>query len=152
MDLNLDGPAFPSATSSASHTSSHCTLSAGSALTTRHKVPNSSLMLFFLQKSHVQLVRFVSTDDKAKIRVRWEAARGDLIREWERRHRKAVKSQQRLGGEQVDECWPLSSVSTLWCSASFMLLEFSEMFHHTFSLIYQCTKADLYRKELKYFT
>jgi hypothetical protein len=35
-------------------------------------------------------------------RARWEAACGELTREWKRRHREAVKSRRRRGGEQVE--------------------------------------------------
>ncbi|KAH9964306.1 hypothetical protein BJV74DRAFT_799681 [Russula compacta] len=43
-------------------------------------------------------VMFARTDDEAQIRARWEAARGELTREWKRRHREAVKSRRRRGG------------------------------------------------------
>jgi hypothetical protein len=43
-------------------------------------------------------VKFARTEDETQIRARWEAARGELTREWKRRHREAVKSQRRRGG------------------------------------------------------
>jgi hypothetical protein len=48
-------------------------------------------------------VNFGRADDEAQIRARWEAARGELTREWKRRHREAVKSRRRRGGgERVE--------------------------------------------------
>jgi hypothetical protein len=50
-------------------------------------------------------VKFARTEDETQIRARWEAARGELTREWKRRHREAVKSRRRRGGgggERVD--------------------------------------------------
>jgi hypothetical protein len=41
---------------------------------------------------------FARTEDETQIRARWEAARGELTREWKRRHREAVKSRRRRGG------------------------------------------------------
>ncbi|KAF8489972.1 hypothetical protein F5888DRAFT_1808403 [Russula emetica] len=43
-------------------------------------------------------VKFARTEDETQIRARWEAARGELTREWKRRHREAVKSRRRRGG------------------------------------------------------
>ena len=100
MDLNQDAPAFPSATVSAPVATS--SRSALSAPITQHKALDPSLPLFFPQKGHVQMVRFARTEDEEVIRARWEAARGELTREWKRRHREAVKSRRRRGGEQVE--------------------------------------------------
>jgi hypothetical protein len=43
-------------------------------------------------------VKFGRTEDEGQIRERWEAVRGELTREWKRRHREAVKSRRRRGG------------------------------------------------------
>ena len=98
LELNQDAPAFPS-TAVSVPTSSRSALSAPIA---QHKALDPSLPLFFPQKGHVQMVRFARTEDEAVIRARWEAARGELTREWKRRHREAVKSRRRRGGEQVE--------------------------------------------------
>ena len=94
MDLDLDGPAFPHTAATSSRTAPSIAVA-----TTQHKVFDSSLPLFFPQKGHVRRVKFARTDDEAEIRARWEVARGELTREWKRRHREAVKSRKRRGGE-----------------------------------------------------
>lgn len=97
MDLNLDEPALPNAAPSI--------LSAPSVVaapTTQHGSLDASLPFFFPQKDQVRRVGFVRTEDEAQIRARWEAARGELTREWKRRHREAVKSRRRRGGERVE--------------------------------------------------
>lgn len=98
MDLNLDEPAFPNAAATTS------TRSAPSFAvpTSQNKVFDSSLPFFFPPKGHVRRVKFARTEDEAEIRARWEAARGELTREWKRRHREAVKSRRRRGGERVE--------------------------------------------------
>jgi len=72
---------------------------------------DTTLPFFFPQTSkgsgHARnvKVKFARTEDEAQIRARWEAARGELTREWKRRHREAVKSRRRRGGgggERVD--------------------------------------------------
>jgi hypothetical protein len=65
MDLNPDEPTSPSAATSAPV--------AMSGLTTQQKALDLSLPLFFPQKGHVQMVRFVGTEDNAGIRAHWEA-------------------------------------------------------------------------------
>ncbi|KAH8997095.1 hypothetical protein EDB86DRAFT_3153477 [Lactarius hatsudake] len=72
------------------------------APTTQHGSLDASLPFFFPQKGQVRRVGFVRTEDEAQIRARWEAARGELTREWKRRHREAVKSRRRRGGERVE--------------------------------------------------
>ncbi|KAH9166654.1 hypothetical protein EDB89DRAFT_2075593 [Lactarius sanguifluus] len=77
MDLNLDEPALPNAAPSI--------LSAPSfvaAPTTQHGSLDASLPFFFPQNGQVRRVGFVRTEDEAQIRARWEAARGELTREW----------------------------------------------------------------------
>jgi hypothetical protein len=102
MDLHLDEPTFPNTAATAPMaTSSRSALSAA-VLTMQHKALDSSLPFFFPQKGHVQRVKFARTEDEAEIRARWEVARGELTREWKRRHREAVKSRRRRGGEQVE--------------------------------------------------
>jgi hypothetical protein len=98
MDLNLDDPAFPSTAATAS---SRIAPSVATP-TTQHTVFDSSLPFFFPLKGHVRRVNFARTEDEAQIRARWEAARGELTREWKRRHREAVKSRRRRGGERVE--------------------------------------------------
>jgi len=74
---------------------------------TRQSKTNSldtTLPFFFPQTSkgggHARnvKVKFARTEDETQIRARWEAARGELTREWKRRHREAVKSRRRRGG------------------------------------------------------
>ena len=102
MDLHLDEPTFPSAAAAAPlATSSRSALSA-TVLATQHKALDSSLPFFFPQKGHVQRVEFTRTEDEEEIRARWEVARGELTQEWKRRHREAVKSRRRRGGERVE--------------------------------------------------
>ncbi|KAN0127685.1 hypothetical protein V8E53_014525 [Lactarius tabidus] len=102
MDMHLDEPTFPNTAATAPvATSSRSALSAA-VLTTQHKALDSSLPFFFPQKSHVQRVKFARTEDETEIRARWEAARGELTQEWKRRHREAVKSRRRRGGERVE--------------------------------------------------
>lgn len=65
---------------------------------------DTTLPFFFPQTSkgagHARnvKVKFARTEDETQIRARWEAARGELTREWKRRHREAVKSRRRRGG------------------------------------------------------
>ncbi len=69
---------------------------------------DTTLPFFFPQTSNNVRVKFARTEDEAQIRARWEAARGELTRDWKRRHREAVKSQRRRrgggggGGERVE--------------------------------------------------
>ena len=97
----MDEPAFSSAASPPLATSSRSVLSSA-VFTTQHKALDSSLPFFFPQKGHVQRVKFTRTEDEEEIRARWEVARGELTREWKRRHREAVKSRRRRGGERVE--------------------------------------------------
>ncbi|KAH9040313.1 hypothetical protein EDB83DRAFT_2524312 [Lactarius deliciosus] len=98
MDLNQDGPALPNAAPSILGAPSVV-----AAPTTHHgRSLDASLPFFFPQKGQVRRVAFVRTEDEAQIRARWEAARGELTREWKRRHREAVKSRRRRGGERVE--------------------------------------------------
>ena len=102
MDLHMDEPAFSSAAAPAPLATSSRSVLSATVLTTQHKALDSSLPLFFPQKDHVQRVKFTRTEDEEEIRARWEAARGELTREWKRRHREAVKSRRRRGGERVE--------------------------------------------------
>ena len=65
------------------------------------KALDASLPFFFPQSSHAKgpvcKVEFRRTEDEARIRERWESVRGELTREWKRRHREAVKSRRRRG-------------------------------------------------------
>ncbi|KAI9440989.1 hypothetical protein H4582DRAFT_1940792 [Lactarius indigo] len=97
MDLNLDEPDFPTAAAPI-----RSAPSVTAPQTTQHGALDSSLPFFFPQKGQVRRVGFVRTEDEAQIRARWEAARGELTREWKRRHREAVKSRRRRGGERVE--------------------------------------------------
>ncbi|KAF8260424.1 hypothetical protein EI94DRAFT_1811743 [Lactarius quietus] len=63
---------------------------------------DSSLPFIFAQKGHVQMISFAWTEDEAEIRACWEVARGELTREWKRRHREAVKSRRRGGAERFE--------------------------------------------------
>lgn len=42
--------------------------------------------------------RFCRTQTSEEIRQRWEAQKGELTRDWKRRHREALKSRGRRGG------------------------------------------------------
>ncbi|KAI9448860.1 hypothetical protein BJY52DRAFT_1428421 [Lactarius psammicola] len=102
MDLNLNEPAFPNAAAPAPVATSSRSAASITVPTTQHRALDSSLPFFFPQKGQVRGVRFARTEDEVQIRARWEAARGELTREWKRRHREAVKSRRRRGGERVD--------------------------------------------------
>ena len=86
MELNLNEPPFPSIAIFVPVATSSRSVLSTSAPTAEHKARNSSLQFFFLQKGHVQRVRFARTVDEAEICVRWEAACGELTREWKCRH------------------------------------------------------------------
>lgn len=109
MDLNLDSPSCPSNVVSVSVAKpSH---SAHSARMTQHKALDTSLLLFFPRKGHVR-----------NCQVRTHRRRGgnpctlecSVWREWKRWHRESGKSQQRRVVSRLNECWPLSSVRTLF--------------------------------------
>lgn len=102
MDLNLDEPVFPNVAAPDPVATSSRSVLSPALLTMQHKALHSSLPFFFPREGHVQRVRFVRTEDETEIRARWEAARGELTREWKRRHREAVKSRRRRGGERVE--------------------------------------------------
>jgi len=116
LDLGLDEFAFPHNGSwPASASTSDPTITMRPAATpvpTRQSKANTldtTLPFFFPQTSkggdyarNVK-VKFVRTEDETQIRARWEAACGELTREWKRRHREAVKSWRRRGrGERVE--------------------------------------------------
>ncbi|KAF8268854.1 hypothetical protein EI94DRAFT_1097109 [Lactarius quietus] len=84
MDMNLHAAA-PAPVATSSH-------SVPLTAVPQHKALDSSLPFFFPQNGHGQRISFARTEDEAEIRARWEAARGELTREWKRRHREAVKS------------------------------------------------------------
>lgn len=42
--------------------------------------------------------KFCRTETSDEIRQRWEAQKGELTRDWKRRHREAIKSRRRRGG------------------------------------------------------
>ena len=116
LDLDLDEPAFanngptPVYISASDPTTTTARPAATPAHTEQSKVQSldTTLPLFFPQTSttnskgsgHARNVKvnFARTEDEAQIRARWEAARGELTREWKRRHREAVKSRRRRGG------------------------------------------------------
>ena len=97
MGIDLNEPAFPNAPVTFNRS-----VPSASTPTTNHRVFDSLLPFSFPQKGHVQSVELVRTDDEARIRARWKAARGDLTQEWKRWHREAVKSRRRQGGERVE--------------------------------------------------
>ena len=99
VELNLSEPAFPSMFNFVPEATSGRSGLSTSTPTAEHKALDSSLPFFFLQKGHVQRVRFARMVDEADICVRWEVARGKLTREWKCWHWKAVKSQRRRGGK-----------------------------------------------------
>ena len=49
-----------------------------------------------------QSTEFYRTESNEEIVKRWEEAKGDLTRDWKRRHREAVKSRRRRGGVDLD--------------------------------------------------
>ena len=49
-----------------------------------------------------QSTGFYRTESSEEILKRWEEAKGDLTRDWKRRHREAVKSRRRRGGVDGD--------------------------------------------------
>jgi hypothetical protein len=110
LDLDLDEPAFaPNGPSPAAISASDPTTTAlpkTSAPTQQSKAYSldATLPFFFPQSSskgghaHNFKVKFARTEGEAQIRARWEAERGELTREWKRRHREAVKSRRRRGG------------------------------------------------------
>lgn len=49
-----------------------------------------------------QSTRFYRTESNEEIVKRWEGVKGDLTRDWKRRHREAVKSRKRRGGIDGD--------------------------------------------------
>jgi hypothetical protein len=111
LDLDLDEPAFaPNGPSPAAISASDLTTTARPtaipAPTQQSKAHSldTTLPFFFPQTSskggyarNVK-VKFARTEGEAQIRARWEAERGELTREWKRRHREAVKSRRRRGG------------------------------------------------------
>ena len=101
----------------------------------------------------MQLVRFAPTEDEAVICARLEVRHGELTREWKRRHREAVKSRRRRGGERV-EGKPALVIGEhfAWHSASFMNHACCWSFQKCFiTLLYTSMyKGWLHRKELIY--
>jgi hypothetical protein len=79
-----------------------CATVSAAVLATQHKSLDSSLPFFFLQKGHVQSVKFTQMEDEIEIHAHWEAVHGELTQEWKHWHWEAVKSQQRQGGECVE--------------------------------------------------
>jgi hypothetical protein len=49
-----------------------------------------------------QSTGFYRTESSEEIVKRWEEVKGDLTRDWKRRHREAVKSRRRRGGTDGD--------------------------------------------------
>ena len=105
LDLDMDEPAFTNNAPvpvSASTTTNHA--AATFALAQPPGTLDAALPFFFPKntnlRGHVRRAAsgFTRTEDEAQIRLRWEAARGELTREWKRRHREAVKSRRRRGG------------------------------------------------------
>jgi hypothetical protein len=107
LDLGLDESAFTNNDSFPTSDPITTTRPAATPAPTRQTKTNSldtTLPFFFPQTSksggyarNVK-VQFARTEDETQIRARWEAARGELTREWKRRHREAVKSRRRRGG------------------------------------------------------
>lgn len=125
LDLDLDEPAFannaPATTpipTSASASGPTITRSAAAApppptRAQRHqpKGLDATLPFFFphtkgRDRDHLRgAVEFGRTEDEGEIRARWESVRGELTREWKRRHREAFKSSRRrrgAGGERAE--------------------------------------------------
>jgi hypothetical protein len=108
LDLGLDESAFTNNGSWPASVPSDpitTTRPAATHAPTRQSKTNSldtTLPFFFPQTSRggsrERNVKFARTEDETQIRARWEAARGELTREWKRRHREAVKSRRRRGG------------------------------------------------------
>jgi hypothetical protein len=110
LDLGLDEPAFANnavAISTSDPTTATARPTAIPAPTQPPKAYalDTTLPFFFPQTSsskggHARnaKVKFARTEDEARIRARWEAERGELTREWKRRHREALKSRRRRGG------------------------------------------------------
>jgi hypothetical protein len=101
LDPSLDETAFPN------NSPWPTSVPTSDPITTRQSKPHSldtTLPFFFPQTSKGSgparnvKVKFARTEDDSQIRARWEAARGELTREWKRRHREAVKSRRRRGG------------------------------------------------------
>ena len=104
LDLGLDEPAFTNnGTFFPGDPTSDPTATTRPAATPAFKTNSldTTLPFFFPQTSkgaRNDKVMFARTEDESQIRARWEAARGELTREWKRRHREAVKSRRRRGG------------------------------------------------------
>ena len=98
----MDEPAFPNTAAPAPLATSSRGFLSAAVLTTQHKALGSSLPFVFPQKGQVQRVKFTRTEEEEDICVRWEAARGELTREWKCRHREAVKSRRKRGGERIE--------------------------------------------------
>ena len=104
LDLGLDEPTFTNnGTLPPSVPTSDPTTTTRPAATPTFKTNSldTTLPFFFPQTSkgaRNDKVMFTRTEDESQIRAQWEAARGELTREWKRRHREAVKSRRRRGG------------------------------------------------------
>lgn len=109
LDLSLEESAFTNngpwpASVPTPDPISTTTQPAATPVPTRQSTLDTTLPFFFPQTSkgggHARnvKVKFARTEDEAQIRARWEVARGELTREWKRRHREAVKSRRRRGG------------------------------------------------------
>ncbi|KAI0248754.1 hypothetical protein BJV78DRAFT_1233136 [Lactifluus subvellereus] len=107
LDFDMDEPALANdapapASASTSDPTNHA--AATSALAQPPGALDATLPFFFPKSTNSRgdvrraAIRFARTEDEAQIRLRWEAARGELTREWKRRHREAVKSRRRRGG------------------------------------------------------
>jgi hypothetical protein len=128
LDLDLDEPAFANnapATTPIPTSASNPTTTTRSAAAPPPPTPaqqgkglDATLPFFFPHSSHAhahargqdhlrRAVKFGRTEDEdeGQIRARWESVRGELTREWKRRHREAVKSSRRrrgAGGERAE--------------------------------------------------
>ncbi|THH18928.1 hypothetical protein EW146_g2156 [Bondarzewia mesenterica] len=64
---------------------------------------DTSRALFFPSRGHTKgtwrASGFYRTESEDAIRKQWEESKGELTREWKRRHREALKSRRRRGGE-----------------------------------------------------
>lgn len=86
MELNLNEPTFSSITAFVpADMFSHGVLST-SAPTAEHKALDSLIPFFFPQNIPVQRVSFACRVNEAEICVCWEAAHGELTREWKCQH------------------------------------------------------------------
>jgi len=78
-------------------------LSAEEKTDKHRKVKLKDIMDVFREKGlDPRSTGFHRTESSEEIAKRWEEVKGDLTRDWKRRHREAVKSRKRRGGVDGD--------------------------------------------------